>query len=188
MTILYVFLGLLGAVAVWQLLVWVFETRDKNRKFRAAADHASSKDRPLLVVGGPWGAKPARRWLNKPAHGEGDVCVDIDPRAIYGHPVGAVASVTHIPFGDGVFGAAFASHLLEHLPSTADARLALEELHRVADRVFIVYPSRQSAGGWLVPEHRIWVWQKGDEFYLKQRGKSGKLEIYRCRKNTGNER
>lgn len=180
LTILYVFLALLGAVGIWQLAVLAFETRDKNRKFRAASGHAQSVDGPLLVVGGPWGAKPTRRWFNKPAHGEGDVCLDIDPRAIHGHPAGVVASVTHIPFGDGAFGAAFASHLLEHLPSTGDARLALEELHRVAARVFIVYPSRQSIGGWVIPEHRLWIWQKGDDIYLKQRGESGKLEVYRC--------
>lgn len=179
-TILYVFLVLLGAFGIWQLVVWAFETRDKNRKFRAAVDHARDEARPMLVVGGPWGSKPVRRWLNKPAHGAGDVCLDIDPRAINGHPAGVVASVTHIPFGDGIFGAAFASHLLEHLPTTGDARLALDELHRVAARVFIVYPSRQSIGGWVVPEHRLWVWQKGKDIYLKQRGESGKLEIYRC--------
>lgn len=180
MMILYIFLGLAGAAAIWQLVVLVFETRDKNRKFRAATEHAKLQTRPLLVVGGPWGSRPARRFFNKPAHGDGDVCVDIDPNALYRHPAGVVASVTHIPFGDGVFGAAFASHLLEHLPTTDNARLALAELHRVADRVFIVYPSRQSMGGWLHPEHRIWVWQKGEDTYLKQRGKSGKLDIYRC--------
>jgi len=188
LTILYVFLALLGAAGTWQLAVLVFETRDKSRKFRAASGHARNEGRPLLVVGGPWGAKPARRWLNKPAHGLGDVCLDIDPRAIHGHPAGVIASVTNIPFGDNVFGAAFASHLLEHLPTTGNARLALEELHRVADRVFIVYPSRQSIGGWVVPEHRLWVWQKGDDIYLKQRGKSGKLEVYRCLRNTRHER
>ncbi|MEE8353091.1 MAG: methyltransferase domain-containing protein [Dehalococcoidales bacterium] len=178
--ILYVFLALLGAVGIWQLAVLAFETRDKNRKFRAAVDQAGKEARPLLVVGGPWGSKPARRWLNKPAHGAGDVCLDIDPRAIHGHPAGVVASVTRIPFGNGTFGAVFASHLLEHLATTGDARLALEELHRVAARVFIVCPSRQSIAGWVIPEHRLWVWQKGDEIYLKQRGESGKLEVYRC--------
>ncbi len=179
-TTLYVFLAVLGAFGIWQLAVLAFETRDKNRKFRAAVDRARREARPLLVVGGPWGSKPARRWLNKPAHGPGDVCLDIDPRAIHDHPAGVVASATHIPFRDGAFGAAFASHLLEHLPTTHEACRALEELHRVAGRVFIVYPSRQSIGGWVVPEHRLWVWQSGDEIYLKQRGESGKLEVYRC--------
>ena len=180
LTILYVFLAGLGAFGIWQLAVLAFETRDKNRKFRAAVDHARREARPLLVIGGPWGSKPARRWLNKPAHGAGDICLDIDPRAIHGHPAGVVASVTHIPFADGAFGAAFASHLLEHLPTTHEARLALEELYRVSARVFIVCPSRQSIGGWMVPEHRLWVWQDGDLTYLKERRAPSVQEVYRC--------
>jgi hypothetical protein len=182
LVILYVFLGLLVAIGVWQLVILAIETRDKNRQFRDASGHARREARPLLVVGGPWGAKPARRFFNKPAHGPGDICLDIDANALHRHPAGVVASVTHIPFADNSFGAAFASHLLEHLPTTTAARQALEELHRVANRVFIVYPSRQSLGGWLVPEHRLWVWREGDEFFLKQRGESGKLEVYRIRR------
>ncbi len=179
LTILYLFLALLGALGIWQLAVLAFETRDKNRKFQAAVDQARNEAGLLLVVGGPWGIKPARRWLNKPAHGPGDVCLDIDPKAIQDHPAGVVASATHIPFADGAFGTAFTSHLLEHLPTIEEARLALDELHRVAAKVFIVYPSRQSIGGWVVPEHRLWVWQKEGDIYLKQRDQSGKLEVYR---------
>jgi len=110
--------------------------------------------------------------LGIPAHGEGDVCLDIDRSAIDGHPNGVIANVTHIPFSDKIFGAAFASHLLEHLATIDDAKKALAELHRTADAVFIVYPSRQSFAGWVMPDHHLWVWQKGKTTYLKQRGKS----------------
>jgi hypothetical protein len=178
--ILWVLLGVLVAVGIWQLAVWLFEIRDKNRKYRAASSSAARYGKPLLVVGGPWGAKPARHWFNKPAHGDGDVCIDIDRRAIYSHPVGVVSSVTDIPFPDGTFGAAFASHLLEHLPTVGDARRALDELNRVAEEVFIVYPSRQSIAAWIIPEHRLWVWQEGDRTYLKQRGVSGNAEVHHC--------
>jgi ubiquinone/menaquinone biosynthesis C-methylase UbiE len=108
-----------------------------------------------------------------PAHGNGDVCLDISRRAINNHPCGVIASVTHIPFSDMNFGAVFASHLLEHLPTTDDAEKALAELNRVAEAVFIAYPSRQSIAGWIIPDHHLWVWQKGDSIYMKQRGKSG---------------
>jgi ubiquinone/menaquinone biosynthesis C-methylase UbiE len=83
-----------------------------------------------------------------------------------------VASVTHIPFADKCFGAAFASHLLEHLPTVDAASQALDELNRVAEAVYIVYPSRQSFSGWLVPDHHLWVWQKDSTTYLRQRGRS----------------
>jgi len=175
-SILGVFLGIGG----WQLVIWWSETRDKNRKYRAASTCALERGKPLLVVGGPWGNRRARRWFRKPAHGYGDICMDINRRAISGHPYGIVADVTHIPFSDKIFGAAFASHLLEHLPTTSEAKKALDELNRVAEAVFIVYPSRQSIAGWIIADHHLWVWQKGQKTYLKQRGVAGSEEEYRC--------
>ena len=170
---LFLALGICLGVGVWQLAVWLGEIRDKNKKYKAASTYTKGRDKPLLVIGGPWGNKRARHWLKMPAHGNGDVCLDIDRRAIKGHPYGVIASVTHIPFSDRSFGAAFASHLLEHLPTTDDSNKALAELNRVAEAVFIAYPSKQSIAGWVIPDHHLWVWQKGNTTYLKQRGRSG---------------
>jgi hypothetical protein len=171
--------GICVGLGGWQLFVWVGETRDKNKKYKAARAYALERNKPLLVAGGPWGNRQVRHILKKPAHGNGDVCLDIDPNAMTGHPNGVIASVTHIPFCDKSFGAAFASHLLEHLASTSDAQKALAELNRVADAVFIAYPFRQSVGGWLTPGHHLWVWQKGNATYIKPRGKLGaKKEEY----------
>jgi ubiquinone/menaquinone biosynthesis C-methylase UbiE len=124
----------------------------------------------MLVAGGPWGGHSLRRRLKLPAHSKGDVCIDINPNAILDYPNGIVANVTSLPFPDKTFGAAFASHLLEHLPDTTSAKQALAELNRVADAVFIAYPSRQSLAAWLIRDHHIWVWQKDETAYLKQRG------------------
>ena len=99
----------------------------------------------------------------------GDVSIDINSGAVEGHPNGIVATVTKLPFPDKTFGAALASHLLEHLYNIDEAKQALAELSRVAEAVYIAYPTRQSIGGWLIPDHRLWVWQKGDTVYLKQR-------------------
>jgi len=166
-------LGICLGVGIWQLAVWLGEIRDKNKKYQAACAYALEKNKPLLVAGGPWGYNKLRHRLKMPAHGNGDACLDINRRAIDGHPNGVIANVTHIPFSDKSFGAAFASHLLEHLPTTDEAKQALAELNRIAEAVFIVSPSRQSIVGWLIPDHHLWVWQKGNTTYLKQRGKSG---------------
>jgi hypothetical protein len=170
---LFLALGICLGVGGWQLTVWLGEIRDKNNKYRAASTYAKEQNKPLLVVGGPWGAKRARHLLKKPAHGSGDVCLDVDRNAIDGHPNGVIADVRHIPFSRKSFGAAFASHLLEHLPSTEDAKKALTELSMVAEAVYIASPSRQSIAGWVIPNHRLWVWRKGNTTYFKQRGKSG---------------
>jgi hypothetical protein len=159
-------------VGLWQFSVWLIENRAKNRQYKAACARAREKGKPLLIAGGPWGITRTRRRLNRPAHGYGDVCLDIDQRALGDHPKGVVANVTHIPFADKSFGAVFASHLLEHLPTVEAASQALSELNRVAEAVFIVCPSRQSLVGWLIPDHHLWVWQKNGTTYLRQRGKA----------------
>ncbi|MDD5039035.1 MAG: VTT domain-containing protein [Dehalococcoidales bacterium] len=169
---LFIVAGVCVVIVSWQLVVWVGEIWDKNNKYEAAKASALRSGKPLLVAGGPWGAKPIRHWLNMPAHGNGDVCLDVNTSAIFGCPSGVLADVTQIPFSDKMFGAAFASHLLEHLPSTEAAKKALAELNRVADVVYIAYPSRQSIVGWLIADHHLHIWQKGNITYLKQRGRS----------------
>ena len=169
---LFLVLGASLGIGGWQLAVWLGEMRDKNKKYKAAVTCARQRGKPLLVAGGSWGTKRTRYLLKVPAHGEGDVCFDIDRKAIDGHPHGVIASVTHIPFSDKSFGAVFASHLLEHLPSTDEAKKASAELNRIAEAVFIAYPSRQSIAAWIIPDHHLWVWQKGNTTYLKQRGRS----------------
>jgi len=177
---LFIVLGICLGIGGWQLAVWLGEIRDKNKKYRAASAYALERNKPLLVAGGPWGARRTRHLVKVPAHGEGNVCLDIDRNAIDGHPNGVIANITHIPFSDKSFGAAFASHLLEHLPSTDEAKKALAELNRIAEAVFIAYPSRQSIAGWVIPEHHLWVWQKGNETYFQQRGRSGGRQREKC--------
>ncbi len=170
--ILFIIGGVVVGAGLWQVLVWIIEMRDKDRKYRAARAAADARGKPLLVVGGPWGSRPLRRLVHKPAHGTGDACLDIDPHAIAGCANGVVADVTRIPFANRSFGAAFASHVLEHLPSTRTAEAALVELHRVAEVVYIVYPYRQSLGGWLTRGHHLWITQKAGTVTLTQRGHS----------------
>jgi hypothetical protein len=160
-------LGVWAGVSSWQLVVWLGEIRSKTLKYRAARAYATALNKPLLVVGGPWGNKRLRRILRMPAHGNGDVCLDIDGNAMAGHPNGVVASVTQMPFSDKSFGAVFVSHVLEHLPTIDEVKVALRELDRVAEAVFIACPSRQSLASWVIPGHHLTVWQKAKAAYLK---------------------
>jgi membrane protein DedA with SNARE-associated domain len=183
--VVMVLTGTILAICIWQLIIWMLEIRDKNHKYRAALNFAKKIGKPLLVVGGPWGVKSFRRIFNKPAHGSGDVCLDIDQRAVTGHPCAVVASCTDIPFADKTFGAVFSSHVMEHMPTTQAAKQALEEMKRVGESIFIAYPSRQSIAAWIIREHHIWVWQKGKKTFLKQRGHKASREHVIV--ETGNE-
>lgn len=177
----YIVLGIIAVAGIWQLTVWFFETRDKKRKYHDAQAQAEKLGKPLLVAGGPWGALPYRYQFKVPAHGGGDVCLDIDWHALRGHPCGILSDVRHIPFRDECFGAVFASHILEHLSTVEDAVAALNELKRVSDTVFVVSPSRQSIAAWLKREHHLWLWQERNVIYIKQRGNKGKNRaVVRC--------
>jgi|TARA_B100002003_G_scaffold103647_1_gene96296 hypothetical protein len=168
----FIVLGISLGIVIWQISVWLGETKNKKEKYQTALAYALSRNKPLLIAGGPYGNQRIRHLLKMPAHGNGDVCLDIDRNAIDGHPNAVIASVTHIPFPDKTFGAVFASHLLEHLPTTTEAKQALDELNRTAEAIFIVSPSWQSISGWLHPDHHLWVWQDGKTTRFKQRGKS----------------
>ncbi len=163
-------------LGIWQLYILRRETIDKNNKYKAATEAAAARGKKLLVIGGPWGTRTGRRVFRKQAHGVGDTCMDIDARALTGHKCGVIGSAVDIPFADKAFGAVFISHVMEHLPATEDARMALEEMRRIADEVYIVYPSYYSIGGWLTPGHRLWVWQEGTKVFLKHRGNTDDKE------------
>lgn len=185
---LYIIVSILILAVIWQIEVWIREIRHKNKQCKAAVDYCRAHNKKMLVAGGPWGGRNWRRRLNIPAHTSGDVNIDIKAGAIIGQPNGVVADVVHLPFPDKIFGAAFASHLLEHLPDTAKAEAALAELERVAEKVYLSYPSRQSVAAWIISDHHLWVWQKSDTVYLQQRGsteKSHKLACYKFADSEG---
>jgi len=167
-------------LGTWQGTILLCQSRDRDKRYEAACAYAAATGKPLLVAGGPLGITWFRRFLTSPAHGYGDVCLDIDRRAIAGCSCGVVADVRQMPFPDKTFGAVFASHLLEHLPSVADAKAALAEFDRVADAIFIAHPYRQAVMTWLTPSHHLYVWQEEGKIYLKQRSglrNSGKKEV-----------
>ncbi|MGQ9545939.1 MAG: class I SAM-dependent methyltransferase [Dehalococcoidia bacterium] len=148
----------IAAREVFQLAV---EHNERRQVFRQARDYADSVGKPLLVIGAP-------KWrLNHPC---GDVTIDISPEMAK-FCNGQVADIRDIPYPDGYFGAAFASHVLEHLPTIEDAKIAFDEMERVADRVFIVSPHKTTIVAWLHPQHHLWVTPTGDGYIIEQRGR-----------------
>lgn len=153
---------------LWQAKVKLQETMERHRVYAEALQVARDKGKPLLVVGGPHGSNPLRHIVLIKAHGCGDMCLDIDPAACQGCPY-TKADIREIPFPDSTFGACFASHVVEHLPTVQDAELAILEMQRVADEVFVVAPSKQDILAWFHSGHHLWVKQTAAGFYIEQR-------------------
>tara|TARA_Y100000310_G_scaffold315902_1_gene367020 strand:- start:602 stop:1132 length:531 start_codon:yes stop_codon:yes gene_type:complete len=127
----------------------LWERKDLYRKADAAAKAAG---KPLLVVGQPYGM-----------YGCGDVV--LDPKDTGECPVVEQESVEAIPFPDKYFGAAFASHVLEHV---CDPHEALSELNRVADQVFVPWPRPWRTISWASPGHAWLMTKKDGEFQFSR--------------------
>jgi hypothetical protein len=82
---------------------------------------------------------------------ESDVNLDLVRRDVPRFVRGDVQDLRQFP--DKWFGAAYASHVLEHV---ADPVLALAELDRVAEEVFVITPAPFWPWTWLHPDHR-WI-------------------------------
>lgn len=89
----------------------------------------------------------------------GDVNVDLQGRGPHGPRTvsyGDVCDLSEWP--DGYFGAAIASHVLEHV---TDPEAALRELTRVAGTVFLCVPHPAAPHTWLHPGHRWYIDRQG---------------------------
>jgi len=165
-------------VNLWQILVAVGALHqaavhceieaEKRRIYQEAREYADLVGKPLLVVGGPFGF--GRKW-GPPSHGCGDVCLDINIEACRGCERAIEGNVTDMSmFSDKMFGASFCSHVLEHLPSEAEAEKALSELDRVSEAVFLVLPTKLSILAWFHHDHHFWLAEENGIIKIKQRG------------------
>ncbi|MDP3910427.1 MAG: class I SAM-dependent methyltransferase [Gemmatimonadales bacterium] len=138
------------AVACWLYDV-LWRPSIVAREARAAAD---ARGKPLLNVGAGTPGSSLRTFVAGPTLW-GDVNLDVAaPRGTPGPDRVTWGDIHALPFGDAAFGAAIASHVLEHV---ADPARAMAELHRVADQVFVIVPRWWAPHTWLHPGHRWFI-------------------------------
>jgi SAM-dependent methyltransferase len=122
---------------------------------RAAAD---ARGKPLLNVGCGMPGSSLRVALLGPT-GWGNVNCDLAaPSECSSDGAACHCDAQALPFPDKFFGAAIASHVLEHV---ADPNAAIRELHRVADEVFVITPAWWAPHTYLHPGHRWLVTPSG---------------------------
>lgn len=156
------------SVVGWQGTLTLQKNAERTRKFQEAESYARSVGKPLLVISGPYG-NTLYRWFNIKAHGCGDVCLDIHAEACTGCPLTIVGDIRSIPYPDKYFGAAFAAHVVEHMPTVQEGAQAINEMARVADRIWIVVPGKLQFQGVFHADHHIWVTEAPGGYVLEQR-------------------
>ena len=154
----------------YQALVTIHEHIERNVIYKKARAYADYVQKPLVIVGGAWGESGIREIIGFPAHGFGDVCVDLSEQSCEGSPMRIQANITDIPLSDKFAGAAFCSHVLEHLYTIDEAIAGINELCRIADKVFIVVPHKYSLNAWLYDKHHLWITQNDKNIIIEQRG------------------
>lgn len=155
----------LAVIGGYVVLTEAKENADRWQAYGEARTAADTMGRPLLNIGCP------RMYPFK--YPCGDVCLDIDPARLNlcQSKQPSLADVRSIPFPDGYFGAVLCTHVLEHLPTPADAEQAVSEMMRVSGgRVFVAIPSKASILAWLHPEHSLWITESaGGRLYAEAR-------------------
>ncbi len=169
---------LVFALVTHQGYAMVRQYSESHDKYNTAVKLSQKADKPLLVVGGPYGSNGFRRMFSIANHGYGDTCVDLDPRACTGSKRFVQADIRSLPFSNKEFGVAYCSHVLEHMPNVPDLQKAYSELKRVADAVFICVPRRDTLLAWLAPDHHLWVKELNDhELWVEDRQTKGQYLV-----------
>lgn len=142
----YFLIATVAGVFSWQINEFLRELQGTSAKYAAALAYAESVNKPLLEVGGPYSSDS-----------ENVVAADIRDMPYYYYP-------------DKTFGAAFCRHILEHLPTINDAMSAINELNRVAERVYIVSFPKNNLFARLIAGQHLWITEfPNGDILLEQR-------------------
>jgi hypothetical protein len=149
-----VLFGVIGAALTYETAIQVKENVERHDYFRWARNYCDAVGKPLLRIG-------MRRGFLEPPNG--DVTLDIDPEVL-NIPGGVLGDERLQPFYDKEFGVCFNEHTLEHLLTTEDVELAVNECRRVADVAILLCPSPYSLHStFFCPSHRLRLWFDNDE-------------------------
>jgi len=158
----------LAIAGAWTVGAYLYDVFWLSNKFgREARRHADSTGKPMLNVGAGTPDSSLRVRLFGPTL-FGDVNCDLaaDPATPCGPETVCHCNASALSYPDGYFGAALASHLIEHVD---DPQAVAQELERVADRVFVVVPKWWAPHTWFYTDHQWFISQDGEPTPLWRR-------------------
>jgi ubiquinone/menaquinone biosynthesis C-methylase UbiE len=145
----------LGAISSFAASTYVVDVVvRRKRAAKEARAYADSVNKPMLNVG--CGASRSALF-GKTNYGDVNCDISLEESCLK-RPNGCRCNIMHLDFPDKYFGSVLASHVLEHVSDPIQAR---NELHRVADKVWIIVPSWWAPHTWLYWQHQ-WYFPKGD--------------------------
>ncbi len=126
--------------------------------------YAAKKGKPVINVGAGTPQSSLRVRLFGPQL-YGDINCDLNGKAQCTPKGVCQCDIMNLKFPNKYFGAAIASHVIEHVP---DPQKAVRELMRVADAVYIIVPLWWAPHTWLYTDHK---------WYVKEIDKKGNLKM-----------
>jgi ubiquinone/menaquinone biosynthesis C-methylase UbiE len=155
----------LGTVIGYSAVAYVVDVLYRPATVAAQASRAAaSRGKPLLNVGAGTSSTSVRAAVFGPTMW-GDINCDLAGEGLCDLDSKVCPCDAHnLPFADKQFGAAIASHVLEHVD---DPQQALAEMHRVADEVFVITPPWWAPHTWLHPGH-LW-YRRADGTFVRIR-------------------
>lgn len=117
----------------------IYNEIEKNLATEEAYKYARARGKPVLDFG--CGVRP-----------RGDYNVDVKLRAAPNFIRIHSFEAPRLPFPEKFFGSALALHVLEH---TSNPAQALEELEKVAEKVYVLTPKPYWIMSWLHPDHKF---------------------------------
>ncbi len=146
-------LCLTGGLLGFELLGAFLRHADRSNLFGAANKRAKSIQRPLLVVGDPFGGVWTKIF---PAYGCGDVCIDLQGCKC---PVQIQADITKGVNLESDSYVVYVACVLEYVEDIEAAWLEIIRLAGSVDNIFIVRVQSWTLSSWLVPGAK-WVIRK----------------------------
>jgi hypothetical protein len=150
-------LGLGAGLLGYELIGALSRHADRSNLFHAAERRAEATQRPLLVVGDPYGGVWTKIF---PAYGCGDVCVDLQGCKC---PVQIKTDITKgVDLGANAY-VVYVACVLEYVEDIEAAWLEILRLAGSVDNIFVVRVQSWTLSSWLVPGAK-WVIRKAPPY------------------------
>lgn len=138
---------------LWFIIGYVYDVIYRPYKiFKQANKNSAKTNKPLLNIGAGTKSTSMKSFLF--GNFMADINMDINGEGVCNKNNVCYGNLMNIPYKNKHFSGVFASHVLEHVDNP---KLALKEMNRVADKVYILVPLWWCLHTWFYWDHMWYI-------------------------------